>query len=135
MGLCNLRHLDEEREKRKRVDERYRERLEKIEGITLNIQQDYVKQNYAYFPVLFDERVFGASRSEVFKKLAENGIGARKYFYPLTNTLDAFHRIYDVRDTPVALHISKRILTLPLYSDLALEEVDRICDIILSCKG
>ena len=135
MGLCNLRHLDEEREKRKRVDERYRERLEKIEGITLNIQQDYVKQNYAYFPVLFDERVFGASRSEVLKKLAENGIGARKYFYPLTNTLDAFHGIYDVRDTPVALHISKRILTLPLYSDLALEEVDRICDIILSCKG
>lgn len=135
MGLCNLRHLDEEREKRKRADERYRERLERVEGITLNIQQDYVKQNYAYFPVLFDEKIFGASRTEVFKKLAENGIGARKYFYPLTNTLDAFHGTYDVQNTPVALHISKRILTLPLYSDLALEEVDRICDIILSCKG
>ena len=36
--------------------------------------------------------------------------------------------------TPVALHISKRVLTLPLYADLALEDVDRICDIILSCK-
>ena len=33
-----------------------------------------------------------------------------------------------------ALHISKRVLTLPLYADLALEDVDRICDIILSCK-
>lgn len=36
--------------------------------------------------------------------------------------------------TPVALHISKRVLTLPLYADLALEDVDRICDIILNCK-
>lgn len=72
--------------------------------------------------------------AEVFDKLAENGIGARKYFYPLTNTFECFHGTYDVAETPVALHISKRVLTLPLYADLALEDVDRICDIILSCK-
>ena len=66
--------------------------------------------------------------------LAENGIGARKYFYPLTNTFDCFHGAYDINNTPVALHISKRVLTLPLYADLGLEDVDRICDVILSCK-
>ena len=73
-------------------------------------------------------------QAEVFDKLAENGIGARKYFYPLTNTFECFHGKYDVTKTPAALHISKRVLTLPLYADLALEDVDRICDIILSCK-
>ena len=36
--------------------------------------------------------------------------------------------------TPVALHISKRILTLPLYSNLSLEDVDMICEIILKMK-
>lgn len=134
MGICNLRHVDAEIEKRKKVVERYRERLDGVEGLKLNADQKDVKSNYAYFPVVFDEKLFGASRNEVFEKMSENGIGARKYFYPLTNTFAAFHGKYDVEETPVALHISKRILTLPLYADLALEDVDRICNIILDCK-
>ena len=134
MGLCNLRHVDDEIAKRKVVVERYRERLSGVDGIQLNCVQKDVKSNYAYFPVVFEERLFGASRAEVFERLTENGIGARKYFYPLTNTFECFHRKYDVTKTPVALHVSKRVLTLPLYADLALEDVDRICDIILKCK-
>ena len=134
MGLCNLRHVEEEIEKRKKVVERYRLRLSGIEGIQLNTVQEGVKSNYAYYPVVFDEKVFGASRNEVKTKLAENGISARKYFYPLTNTFNCFHGKYDVNNTPVALHISLRVLTLPLYADLELEDVDRICDIIMSCR-
>ena len=90
--------------------------------------------NYAYFPVVFDEKVFGATRNEVMAELEKNGIGARKYFYPLTNTFDCFHGSFDVNQTPIALHISKRVLTLPLYEELSVEDVDRICDVILSCK-
>lgn len=136
MGLCNLRHVDEEIAKRGRVIERYRERLGGIEGIQLNAVQDGVESNHAYFPVVFNERIFGSSRAEVFDALAERGICARKYFYPLTSTFSAFHGKYDVSRTPVALHVSKRVLTLPLYADLALEDVDRICEIILDCgKG
>ena len=134
MGLCNLRHVDEEIAKRKAVVERYRVHLEGIEGLQLNPSQEDVTPNYAYFPVVFDEKVFGFSRNEVFNVLEEQGIGARKYFYPITNGFECFHGEYDMKDTPVALHISKRVLTLPLYADLALEEVDRICEIILSCK-
>jgi dTDP-4-amino-4,6-dideoxygalactose transaminase len=135
MGICNLRHVDEEIAKRKAVVERYKSHLKGVEGLKLNPVQKDVQPNYAYFPVVFDEKLFGASRNEVFDKLAENGIGARKYFYPLTNTFECFHGKYDANLTPNALHISKRVLTLPLYADLALEDVDRICKIILSCKG
>jgi dTDP-4-amino-4,6-dideoxygalactose transaminase len=134
MGICNLRHVDEEIAKRKAVVERYKSHLDGVEGLKLNPVQSDVQPNYAYFPVVFDEKLFGASRNEVFDKLAENGIGARKYFYPLTNTFECFHGKYDANLTPNALHISKRVLTLPLYADLALEDVDRICKIILSCK-
>jgi dTDP-4-amino-4,6-dideoxygalactose transaminase len=134
MGICNLRHVDEEIAKRKAIVERYRDNLEGIDGIQLNAIQKDVKSNYAYFPVVFEETLFGASRNEVFERLSQNGIGARKYFYPLTNTFSAFHGSYDVTETPVALHISKRVLTLPLYADLALEDVDRICKIILNTK-
>jgi dTDP-4-amino-4,6-dideoxygalactose transaminase len=134
MGLCNLRHVEDEIGKRKAVVERYRSHLEGVEGIQLNAVQPDVKSNYAYFPVVFEEKQFGASRAEVFDRLAENGIGARKYFYPLTNTFSAFHGKYDVMETPVALHVSKRVLTLPLYADLAMEDVDRICEVILGCR-
>lgn len=134
MGLCNLRHVDEEIAKRRAVVERYREHLEGVDGLRLNVQQPEVRSNYAYFPVVFDENLFGASRNEVMDALAQNGIGARKYFYPLTNTFECFHGKYDVDATPVALHVAKRVLTLPLYADLSMEDVDRICKIVLGQK-
>lgn len=134
MGLCNLKHVDEEIKKRKIIAERYRELLDGVEGLQLTPLQKDVEQNYAYFPVVFDEKIFGSSRNEVYLKLQQNGIVARKYFYPLTNSFECFHGKYNPEDTPVALHISKRVLTLPLYADLLLADVDRICSIILGCK-
>lgn len=134
MGICNLRHIETEISKRQKVAERYRSHLEGVEGLQLNVIQPEVKSNYAYFPVVFEEKVFGASRAEVFDALAEEGIGVRKYFYPLTNMFSAFHGKFNVLDTPVALHVSRRVLTLPMYADLDFEDVDRICEIILSCR-
>lgn len=134
MGICNLRHIDEMIEKRKQLVQRYRENLECIEGICLNTVQKEVQSNYAYFPVVFEEKKYGASRNEVFKALWENGIMARKYFYPLTSMYDCFHGKYEAENTPVALYISKRVLTLPLYPELSMEEVDHICKVITDCR-
>ena len=132
MGICNLRHLDSEIKKRKAVVERYRSHLENVDGIKLCSVRTDVKSNYAYFPVVFDEKIFGANRNEIMDKLAANGIGARKYFYPLTSVSSAFGGKYDPNRTPIAYDLSQRVLTLPLYADLSLDDVDRICDIILS---
>ena len=52
----------------------------------------------------------------------------------MTNTFDCFRGQFDVNETPIALQISERVLTLPLYADLALEDVDRICDVLLRCR-
>ena len=134
MGICNLRHVDAEIAKRGKVVARYRSHLKGVDGLKLNAIQPEVKPNHAYFPVVFEEEAFGASRNEVFAALAAAGIGARKYFHPLTNTFSAFHGAYDVSKTPVALHVSRRVLTLPLYADLAMADVDEICGIILGCR-
>ena len=134
MGICNLRHVDAEIEKRRIVVERYHERLDGIKGIRLNKVGDDVKPNYAYLPAVFDPEVFGSDRDEVFAVLAKHNIFARKYFYPLTNTFDCFKGQFDPNETPEALRISKQILTLPLYADLTTEQVDLICDIIISCR-
>lgn len=134
MGLCNLRYVDGEINKRKNVVFRYREHLEGIPGIKLLPVQKDVIPNYSYFPIVIDEKVFGSSRNEIFERLKKHEIFARKYFYPLTNQFDCYHGKYTEHETPIALHISKRVLTLPLYAELKLEEVDKICDVIISCK-
>ena len=130
MGICNLRHVNGEIIKRKKVVERYIENLKDITGIQLSKKQVDVESNYAYFPVVFDG--YKITRDEVFEKLKDNDIIARKYFYPLTNSFECYKDRYDVDETPVAKYIAERVLTLPLYADLALEDVDRICEIIKS---
>lgn len=135
MGICNLRHVDEEIEKRRKVVERYRLNLNGINGIKLNCVQEEVKGNHAYFPIVVDDKVFGCNRDEIFEALKLNGIVARKYFYPLTSAFSAFKGKYDSRATPVAFMISGEVLTLPLYADLTTEIVDHICSTIISCKS
>lgn len=132
MGICNLRHLDEEIAKRKKVVERYRERLSGVEGIKLSAIQENVESNYAYFPVVFDGYKY--TRNEIFEMLSEQGITARKYFYPLTNSFECYRNYptAGTEKTPVAQHLTLRVLTLPLYADLPLEDVNHICDIILN---
>lgn len=132
MGICNLRHLKEEIAKRKAVVEHYFERLSGVDGIKLCAVQEGVSSNYAYFPVVFDG--FKYTRDEVFSRLAQCGIIARKYFYPLVNDYGCYKDLATAgaEKTPVAKHIADRVLTLPLYADLKAEDIDRICDIILS---
>lgn len=134
MGICNLRHIESEIEKRKKVTERYRQKLAGEEGIIFSTEQQGVKSNYAYFPVFFDKEKFGSDRDDVYKALADNGIMARKYFYPLTNMFDCYKDNFNVNDTPIAYKLSMQVLTLPLYADLGMEIVDKICEIIKGLK-
>ncbi len=131
MGLCNLRHIDEDIKKRKAIYERYNERLEGIRGIKLNKQRAGVTPNYAYYPVVFDPEEFGADRDTVLEKLKAENIMARRYFYPATNAMSCYKGTFDPARTPVAKEMSGRVLTLPIYPDLELGVVDRVCDIIV----
>lgn len=131
MGLCNLRHVDGEIAKRKAVVERYLSQLDGVPGITPWKPQQGVTHNYAYFPVLFDKEVFGKSRDEVAEKLGKENIFARKYFYPLTNSFECYKWRFEIQPTPIAERAAEQVLTLPLYADLELDDVDRICEIIL----
>ncbi len=131
MGLCNLRHIDREIEKRKKVAERYIERLSEHNGIIPWKPQLGITSNYAYFPVIFMKDIFGKSRDEIADVLMSEGIYARKYFYPITSEFDCYKDRFKIHETPVAKAVAETVLTLPLYADLALDDVDRICDIIL----
>ena len=142
MGICNLRHLEEEIGKRKKVAELYLELLKDRKDLQIPKAQEGVESNYTYFPVLFPENASDTPeapvtrekkrRDLVFDLLKENGIIARKYFYPLTSDFECY-RGYPTagsEKTPVAAWLADRVLTLPLYADLSPEDVRKICQLI-----
>lgn len=128
MGLCNLRHIEREITKRKAVAERYASHLSGVAGIKLTPEQNDVTCNYAYFPVVFDG--YAKTRDDVYAELQAHDIHARKYFFPTTNSFACYDGKYPATATPVARHIAECVLSLPLYADLELDVVDRICTII-----
>lgn len=130
MGICNLRYVEQNIERRKHIVHRYKSLLDDIPGIVTWKEQKGVEHNYAYFPVLVKKDDFGLSRDELFDILEQNDICARKYFYPITNSFDAYKGIFDVSDTPIAYRTSMEVMTLPLYPELSDEQVDDICDVI-----
>lgn len=135
MGICNLRHIENDIKKRKILYERYCERLKNVNGIKMNCDQAEVKHNYAYCPVIINEKIFGTNRNLIQKQLFKYDIYPRKYFYPLTNELSCYRGKFDLMEkTPVAKYISERVLTLPLYSEMKVTDVDKICDIILKMQ-
>lgn len=133
MGVCNLRHLDGEVAKRAAVAARYRERLEGVPGLRLPCQpKEGIKSNFAYMPVLFD-CAFGATRDDVLEALTAAGVGARRYFHPLTSAFPCYRGRFDPGETPVAEDAAARVLALPMYANLASEDVDLVCSIVRGC--
>jgi dTDP-4-amino-4,6-dideoxygalactose transaminase len=123
MGLCNLPHVPDFIEKRKLLSAYYKKRLK-----PLNLQYPKtglnVDYNYAYFPVIF-------STEDILLRIvnALNGVQiySRRYFYPSLNNLP----YYNSFDTPVSKTIAARVLCLPLYYDLTLDDVELITQVIV----
>ncbi len=131
MGICNLKELDNNIKLREQIYNKYLELLKDVKGIKLNYIQEHVKSNYAYFPiVILDE--YELTRNDLFELLESKGIFTRKYFYPISNEIDLYKNCKG--ETPIAKDISNRVLTLPIYPDLDLKDIERICKIIKEKK-
>jgi dTDP-4-amino-4,6-dideoxygalactose transaminase len=132
MGLQMLDHLDEIIKKRKIINDVYRERLKNIPGLKLpNPMPDNVEYNYAYMPVQVDEKKMGISRNGIFHRLQEYNVFVRRYFYPLVCDYACYKNVSINNSLNTARKVSRRVLTLPIYDSLKIDEVNKICDIIL----
>lgn len=134
MGLCNLEIVDTAIAHRKKLAERYCERLEKCRGIRMMnyalAERVGIKLNYAYMPIDVEERRNGKNRDRLFEELQRNNIFTRKYFYPLIQDYSCYRDEYDSRLTPIARRVSHCVLTLPISGTTTMEELDATCDVI-----
>jgi dTDP-4-amino-4,6-dideoxygalactose transaminase len=127
MGLCNLKYLDAILAKRKMQWLYYREALRHLGAQFIRINPDCT-YNYAYFPVVFPtEEIL----LRVMEALNAHEVFPRRYFYPSLSTLDYVQK----RACPVVESIASRVLCLPLFHDLTLEEQDMIVETVLKTQN
>ncbi|MBO4909056.1 MAG: DegT/DnrJ/EryC1/StrS family aminotransferase [Lachnospiraceae bacterium] len=132
MGLLNLKYFNKSIEDRKRVFSTYHNLLDKKAGFrylsTAGVASD-LTPNYAYFPiVVLDD--YPLTRDELYIKLAQHGIHARKYFYPLTSDQACFKNMYKQIDVKIARELSERVISLPIYEGMEQNDIERICDLL-----
>lgn len=132
MGLCNLSHIEENISLRKEKVLCYNGLLSSQERIVLpRFNREDVRYNYAYYPIIFRTNAdSGIIRNRVYQVLKDSGIYTRKYFYPITSDEECYRGRYLDASVDNARDISNNVLVLPLYPELEVTMIQRICDII-----
>lgn len=131
-GLLNLKQVDAAISSRKEVAQLYREGLKDIEGIRYFDDMEGVEHNYAYFPIFIDAHAYGMTRDELYFKMKENGILGRRYFYPLISEFSTYRGLPSAAPSnlPVAHKMADSVICLPIYPDLAVDDVLRVIELI-----
>ncbi len=127
IGLCILKQMDAILQKRKEQHQYYDKALTKLRGKGIIIQKDS-QFNFAYYPVIFETEV---AAMKAVKELERIEIFPRRYFYPSLSSLDYVSKA----DTPISDAIAEKILCLPIYHDLSLEETDMIARTLLRAQN
>ena len=132
-GVLQLKHIDHALARRKEVDALYRELLEDIKGIhcVQNVQQ--AVSNYSYFPILV-EADYPLGRDALYQKLKDQGIFARRYFYPLISEFPMYRGMASAHreNLPVATAAAQKVLCLPIYPALTKQDIQNIAALISS---
>jgi len=135
MGLKMLDYMDDIVEKRRLISDVYRERLRSIRGVKIPpLPLGNVKYNYVYFPIEIDEQEFGVSRDAFVERLKDYNVFARRYFYPLVCDFSCYQSLPIHDDLTIARGVASRIMNLPIYADLDIDDVQRICNIIIEIQ-
>ncbi|MCB1733795.1 MAG: DegT/DnrJ/EryC1/StrS family aminotransferase [Gammaproteobacteria bacterium] len=134
-GLLQLKYLDQSLASRERIDREYRERFSNAVGIRCLQPRGYDTSNYSYFPIMLHEQC-KISSVELSLELNRAGVYARRYFYPLLSEMEPYRsqaEVSTMHGTPVAAVASERVLCLPIYPGLDIENVNAIADVVIRC--
>lgn len=130
-GMLQLQHIDHALARRKEINATYRELLKHVKGVHCVQNADETVANYSYFPILVDAD-YPLSRDDLYQKLKDRGIYARRYFFPLISDFPMYHDLPSAQhaNLPVAVEAASKVLCLPIYPALDASALAKIIDII-----
>ena len=122
LGLANIKYYEKVLIDRRNKYIYYKTNLDNTE---IRFQKNINGEtNYSYFPIIFKSEKKLLSIQE---KLRERNIFPRRYFFPSVNM---FTKISKKQHALISENISRKILCLPLYYSLIIEDMNVIIDII-----
>lgn len=124
MGLVNLKYITDIHDRRRQLTHAYDKMLGKAKAHAPSWHSG-ATMNYAYYPLIFESE---QTALRVFDALKRREIFVRRYFYP---SLAKVLPYVSPKVMPITEDVAKRVLCLPMFYDLSLEEVDLISRIIL----
>ncbi|WP_370549006.1 DegT/DnrJ/EryC1/StrS family aminotransferase [Edwardsiella tarda] len=133
-GLASLSLIDDAISRRKQVAFSYRKFLSNIDGISYLDDSNDTHHNYSYFPIIIDKVKYGMSRDELFNKLKENNVFARRYFYPLITDFELYKDSKICGNISIAKNISDNVICLPMHHELSNEDLCHILNLIYEFK-
>lgn len=128
MGLANLKYIEDISKKRKTLTERYDDKLKTLKA-RRPVWHKASENNFAYYLIVFETEELMLKCIELLKA---HEIFTRRYFYPSLATALPY---VEQQNLTITDDVSQRVLCLPLYYDLALEEVDLICRLMLRVQN
>jgi len=135
MALHGLAGLDARIERRNEIRLRYEQRLRDVAGIRFQEVSEGGRSTFKDFSVIADEKEFGHSRDWLVELLHRENIGARKYFSPPVHRQKLYSAMWDGRALPVTDLVSDGVVSLPIYSSLTDDSVDKVCEVIRRARG
>lgn len=131
LGLCVLEVLQEEVKKRESIAALYLSKLSETPGITCVRPGPGVTSSHQYFPIRIDSKA-RHSRDEIFHRMQEKEIHARRYFHPLCSRADCYSDLASASpgNLPEASIAAQEILCLPYHGALSEMDVDRVCSML-----
>jgi dTDP-4-amino-4,6-dideoxygalactose transaminase len=123
MGLAVLPFMETILAERKKVVDYYNQNLDFSKLQVLKIREN-TRWNYSYYPVIFENE---EQLLKVEKKLNENQIYPRRYFYPSLNTIEYTNG----NSMPVSESVASTILCLPLCVGLSEEDLNLIIRLLI----
>lgn len=135
-GLLQLKHIDKAFEARRTIDQLYRRLLADVPGVRCLEHSRQVFANHAYFPILVED-AFPTSRDQLYQYLRDQGIMVRRYFFPLISDFPMYRGLPSAvpSNLPIAGGVAGKVLCLPIFPDLGLDDVRGICELIASAKA
>lgn len=130
MGLCMLTLVEESITKHLAACTAYDARLLGVSGVGRPEHPGGTTANGAYYPVILPDE---AALLRVMATLAERDIYARRYFYPACSKLPYAQKAWSPATCFVAEDIASRVLCLPISSEIGQDDINEICNVILSC--
>lgn len=123
IGLVQLRRLEENNNKRRKIVERYNQAFAGHHWIDTPVERADVQSSWHIYPIKV------LARDRLINHLKKRGIAPGVHYYPIH--LHPYYKSLNA-DCPIAEDIWKRILSLPMYPDMTERDIDRVIEAVVS---